>query len=231
MTKRQTDGFGKLYVPALAKGGGDYFTVQYSCHVTCRAELCCHFTTITNHNHCWWICLRLEDFLQVVKCHEHKTHKPPFTVLKQSSARKLQPVLTHWPLFHSGGSRGKLFFPYVRGLNDTDTQYCNMSSSSLLLTYKQAVSQHIQTIKQILECSSYSTICVQASFLVIKFIIYILLIKSIDMTATSHTRNAIHICPPPSKKPQWYALHTHVHTCVHSSWTSMCAHAHIPVMW
>lgn len=153
----------------------------------------------------------------MVECHEHKTHKPPFTVLEQSSGRKLQPVLAHWPLFHSGGRRGKLFFPYVRGLNDTNTQYCNTSSSSLLLTYQQAVPQHIQTIKQIPNFKIFYHLCTGFIFSHKIYYLYSAYQKHTHTTATSsHTECDTHLPPPPKFTTMictTYAF-THVYTGV-----------------
>jgi len=60
--------------------------------------------------------------------------------------------------------------------------------------------------------------------------IYILVIKSIQ-TCPPHLTHGMQYTSAKRKLQQWYALHTRVHTCIHICWTSMCAHAYVPVTW
>jgi len=73
--------------------------------------------------------------------------------------------------------------------------------------YRNTVSRHIQTIQQIPNVQVILPSVYRLHFLLIKFIIYILLLKSIDMSATSHTWNAIHISHMSATSHTWNAIH------------------------
>jgi len=70
--------------------------------------------------------------------------------------------------------------------------------------------------------------------LLIKFIFRVLLIKSIQ-TCLPHITHGMQYTPAKKKKCNNNDMHyIHKYTCAHMHtrcWTSMCAHAHVPVMW